>query len=626
MITRNLLLLVLLCLSDGLSTGASANRSLRRRGVGGPHVANHAANQWDTTADTNGMPVVTLRNLIGRDQEAEGGSISYAKMLQSHAAASLANKEKLGSKPKREVGFVNKQEGTYAPGNNRELIPARNITKNDETITKTGKVEKAFVIRYKSDLHSNKTRFRSGARPRSRPDPGDHTTTGVPAKGFSGDTSRRLNLTGSYGVLKLLSKENLVRIVNSQLQSFQGKGSRSRKRDLIDVNSSHSEAGRAQRQDITATQSHPGLDNQTVLPNVSPVTNLDPNANHSVYPRPHPFSQTVSSPTKGKDKRAMAPSEGGGDEGSRWREVPRSLAAPQSEVGGGKEKQAVASQTQPPLTPSPKHLPQHVPPQANGSPSLALPPQPPRVKLGGAPGDSQGEQTDTEAVLSPDTEPSTSRFPSPGREPKAHQNSSHILRLRPDPETRARESEGGGVTAVNPGAGSPGGLVFEEAESDEEGEEEEEEEPRGGEEEEEEEEEEEKKEVRGPRSRSRRSWIWNQFFVIEEYAGPEPVLIGRLHTDMDRKDGPYQVRAEGRGCRLRCRDRRGRRATSTSPSRWTARRRTSTASSPRRRTGRRSAPWSPPRSSSFRVQDINDNPARVRRRASTAPPCPRWPT
>lgn len=29
-------------------------------------------------------------------------------------------------------------------------------------------------------------------------------------------------------------------------------------------------------------------------------------------------------------------------------------------------------------------------------------------------------------------------------------------------------------------------------------------------------------------SRSRRSWIWNQFFVIEEYSGPEPVLIGRV--------------------------------------------------------------------------------------------------
>ncbi|XP_062849586.1 cadherin-24 [Trichomycterus rosablanca] len=57
------------------------------------------------------------------------------------------------------------------------------------------------------------------------------------------------------------------------------------------------------------------------------------------------------------------------------------------------------------------------------------------------------------------------------------------------------------------------------------------------------------KERVGSRSRSRRSWIWNQFFVIEEYAGPEPVLIGRLHTDMDRGDGrtKYVLRGEGAG-------------------------------------------------------------------------------
>lgn len=35
-------------------------------------------------------------------------------------------------------------------------------------------------------------------------------------------------------------------------------------------------------------------------------------------------------------------------------------------------------------------------------------------------------------------------------------------------------------------------------------------------------------EDRQPRTRRRRSWLWNQFFVIEEYRGPEPVLIGRV--------------------------------------------------------------------------------------------------
>lgn len=30
--------------------------------------------------------------------------------------------------------------------------------------------------------------------------------------------------------------------------------------------------------------------------------------------------------------------------------------------------------------------------------------------------------------------------------------------------------------------------------------------------------------------RSKRGWVWNQFFVIEEYTGPDPVLVGRVST------------------------------------------------------------------------------------------------
>lgn len=31
--------------------------------------------------------------------------------------------------------------------------------------------------------------------------------------------------------------------------------------------------------------------------------------------------------------------------------------------------------------------------------------------------------------------------------------------------------------------------------------------------------------------RSKRGWVWNQFFVIEEYTGPDPVLVGRVRDD-----------------------------------------------------------------------------------------------
>jgi len=30
--------------------------------------------------------------------------------------------------------------------------------------------------------------------------------------------------------------------------------------------------------------------------------------------------------------------------------------------------------------------------------------------------------------------------------------------------------------------------------------------------------------------RSKRGWVWNQFFVIEEYTGPDPVLVGRVSS------------------------------------------------------------------------------------------------
>lgn len=32
--------------------------------------------------------------------------------------------------------------------------------------------------------------------------------------------------------------------------------------------------------------------------------------------------------------------------------------------------------------------------------------------------------------------------------------------------------------------------------------------------------------------RSKRGWVWNQFFVIEEYTGPDPVLVGRVSRIM----------------------------------------------------------------------------------------------
>ncbi|XP_067370307.1 cadherin-24 isoform X2 [Channa argus] len=111
----------------------------------------------------------------------------------------------------------------------------------------------------------------------------------------------------------------------------------------------------------------------------------------------------------------------------------------------------------------------------------------------------------------------------------------------------------------------------------------------------------------GPRSRCRRSWLWNQFFVIEEYRGPEPVLIGRLHTDMDKGDGhtKYMLEGEGVGSVFVIDSNTGNIHVTKSLDREEKDQYRLIATATDRQTGRALEP-----SSEFiiRVQDINDNP------------------
>ncbi|XP_037530305.1 cadherin-24 [Nematolebias whitei] len=108
-------------------------------------------------------------------------------------------------------------------------------------------------------------------------------------------------------------------------------------------------------------------------------------------------------------------------------------------------------------------------------------------------------------------------------------------------------------------------------------------------------------------TRRRRSWLWNQFFVIEEYKGPEPVLIGRLHTDMDRGDGrtKYVLEGEGVGSVFVIDSNTGNIHVTKSLDREEKDQYRLVATALDRETGRALEP-----SSEFiiRVQDINDNP------------------
>lgn len=31
-------------------------------------------------------------------------------------------------------------------------------------------------------------------------------------------------------------------------------------------------------------------------------------------------------------------------------------------------------------------------------------------------------------------------------------------------------------------------------------------------------------------SRAKRGWVWNQMFVLEEFSGPDPILVGRVSS------------------------------------------------------------------------------------------------
>uniref|UniRef100_A0A8C4QF39 Cadherin 6 n=1 Tax=Eptatretus burgeri TaxID=7764 RepID=A0A8C4QF39_EPTBU len=49
------------------------------------------------------------------------------------------------------------------------------------------------------------------------------------------------------------------------------------------------------------------------------------------------------------------------------------------------------------------------------------------------------------------------------------------------------------------------------------------------------------------RQRSKRGWMWNQFFVVEEYTGKDPLHVGKLHSDVDPGDGSVRYVLEGEG-------------------------------------------------------------------------------
>ncbi|CAB1413548.1 unnamed protein product [Pleuronectes platessa] len=107
--------------------------------------------------------------------------------------------------------------------------------------------------------------------------------------------------------------------------------------------------------------------------------------------------------------------------------------------------------------------------------------------------------------------------------------------------------------------------------------------------------------------RSKRGWVWNQFFVIEEYTGPDPVLVGRLHSDVDSGKGSikYILSGEGAGTIFVIDDKTGNIHATKTLDREEQAQYTLTAQAVSRDTNK---PLEPPSEFIVKVQDINDNP------------------
>ncbi|XP_063511260.1 cadherin-8 isoform X1 [Pongo pygmaeus] len=107
-------------------------------------------------------------------------------------------------------------------------------------------------------------------------------------------------------------------------------------------------------------------------------------------------------------------------------------------------------------------------------------------------------------------------------------------------------------------------------------------------------------------NRSKRGWVWNQMFVLEEFSGPEPILVGRLHTDLDpgSKKIKYILSGDGAGTIFQINDVTGDIHAIKRLDREEKAEYTLTAQAVDWET---SKPLEPPSEFIIKVQDINDN-------------------
>uniref|UniRef100_A0A8C9VJM5 Cadherin 8 n=1 Tax=Scleropages formosus TaxID=113540 RepID=A0A8C9VJM5_SCLFO len=108
-------------------------------------------------------------------------------------------------------------------------------------------------------------------------------------------------------------------------------------------------------------------------------------------------------------------------------------------------------------------------------------------------------------------------------------------------------------------------------------------------------------------SRAKRGWVWNQMFVLEEFSGPDPILVGRLVRSLDIDSNPGQIyilAGEGAGTIFAINERTGDIHAMKRLDREEKAEYTLTAQVINRDTNE---PLEPPSEFIIKVQDINDN-------------------
>ncbi|KAJ8267951.1 hypothetical protein COCON_G00131230 [Conger conger] len=120
-----------------------------------------------------------------------------------------------------------------------------------------------------------------------------------------------------------------------------------------------------------------------------------------------------------------------------------------------------------------------------------------------------------------------------------------------------------------------------------------------------------------PLRRSKRGWMWNHFFLQEEYRGTDHQYVGKLHSDMDKGDGSvkYVLTGEGAGTLFVIDEKSGDLHATKGLDREEKANYTLRAQAVNRYTGRPLEPWT---DFIIKIHDINDNEPKFSKEVYTA--------